>query len=113
MIRSLAFRRSSLDPIASTADTSGKFGKTEYPCFPHLASSERIGTRNAAPGEFNEKTPANSDELGGFLSRYERFGHHDKSSGERLIASGEHVHKSVRLSRFCLQALETSKTLHQ
>src|ERR1700691_4565337 len=86
MIRWLAFRRSSLNSIAFPTDGSGEFRKTEDPCSPQLASSNRIGTGNPAPGKFYEKTSANSNELGGFQSGYERFGRHDNSSTERHIA---------------------------
>jgi hypothetical protein len=104
MIRSLALRWPSLGSNACPANTSGEFGETEDPCFPHLASPNRIGAGNSAPSKFDEKASANSDKLGGFMSRYERFGRHENSSNERRIANGEHVRQPVHLASILFQA---------
>jgi hypothetical protein len=80
MIRPLAFRRSALNAIALPTDSCGEFRKTENPCFPRIAGPNRIRARNPAASESNEKASTDSDKLGGFLSGYEWFGHHDNSS---------------------------------
>ena len=96
MIRSPTFRRSS---NGSLTDGGREFRKAKDPRFPQLARPNRISTGNPSAGEFNEKTSANSNELRGFLSGYERFGRHNiPSTGEiglheirRRRFSGSHL----------------------
>jgi hypothetical protein len=80
MIRSLAFRQSSLSFIILATNSGSEFRKTENPCFAQLASPDRIGAGNSATGKFGKKTAADSDEFGGFVSGYEWFGRHYNSS---------------------------------
>jgi hypothetical protein len=83
MIRSLAFRRTALVPAILAIDCRRQLRKAEDPSFAQVASPYRVGARDPATSQFREEASANSDELGGFLGGYERFGHHDNSSVRR------------------------------